>query len=221
MNDSPTPTPSPEPKPAETPTPTETPKEEPKSEEKPSLIGGKPEEKPADKPKDEGKPEDKPKDEPPPALTVEDFKDLENFKADDPFLKDFVGIMNNTELDAKARSAELLKLQTNLMKDFSERGQQAFIQTREGWQSEVAKLPEFANGKLEPALGGISKLVERFGSAETRQAFDLTGAGDHPAIIKFLHNIAKVIGEPTGDDPKPNPGPRSESDRAQILYPSS
>lgn len=152
-------------------------------------------------------------------LSLDDFKEIEGFDANDPHMKSYIDLMNDPALAPKDRATKLLELQREVMKAHSEKGDQAFIQMQEQWQAEIKADPEFANGKLEPALGGISKLLDRYGSAETRQAFDFTGAGNHPAIVRFLHKISSVLNEPGIDPSRINPA-ATPKDPASILYPN-
>lgn len=178
-----------------------------------------------DPPAGDPKPGEQPKTEegvkPPEAvpLSAEDFKDIEGFDANDPHTKSYIELMNDAALSPKDRATKLLELQREVMKAHSEKGDQAFIQMQEQWQNEIKSDPEFAGGKLEPALGGISKLLDRFGTAETRQAFDYTGAGNNPHVVKFLHKMSLVLNEPGIDPSRINPA-ATPRDPASTLYPN-
>ena len=202
MSESPTPSATPEPTPSLANQPTPTPSDPP--------AGDPPA---GDPPKEPAKaPEVVP-------LSADDFKDFEGFDPEDPHTKSYIELMNDGALSPKDRATKLLELQREVMKAHSEKGDQAFIQMQEQWQNEVRADPEFANGKLEPALGGISKLIDRYGSAELRQAFDYTGAGNNPHVVKFLHNISKVLNEPGIDPSRINPA-NVPKDPASLLYPN-
>ena len=133
-------------------------------------------------------------------LSVDDFKELEGFDAADPALKTYVDLLNDKELSPKDRGVKLIELQKQVMQSLSEKSTQAFVELQGKWQDEVRNDPEFSGGKLEPALGGIAKLLTRFGDEKTKEAFDYTGAGNHPAIVRFLHKVSSVLNEP-GPDP--------------------
>jgi len=199
-------TPEPSPTPEATP-PTTTPPTEPAS-----LIGDAVAK--AEPSKEEPKVEPKAETTP---LTIEDFKEIEGFDAADPTLKSYVDLMNDPALTAKDRSIKLIELQKQVMKDLSDKSTQAFVKLNQEWEEQVRSDPEFANGKLEPALGGIAKLVTRFGDEKTKEAFDYTGAGNHPAIVKFLHKVSQVLNEPGPDPVKIQPSTPART-RAQILF---
>lgn len=78
-------------------------------------------------------------------------------------------------------------------------------ETQDNWVKEVKADPVIGGEKLDAALGSIQKLFNRYGDKPTevggsvgmklKEAFNLTGAGNHPAVIKFLYNIAQELGE--------------------------
>jgi hypothetical protein len=88
---------------------------------------------------------------------------------------------------------------------------------QEQWSNEVNADPDVGGDKLAPTTGAIAKIIDKYGTKELRQAFDLTGAGNNLHVIKFLAKIAKDLTEP-------GPGPSSlpagvEKSLAQKLYP--
>lgn len=156
----------------------------------------------------------------PAPLTVEAFKDLIPTGTDastDPHFTKFLEVMNDTKLDASQRGIELYKLQTDVMKGLSEKGASDFAKTNEDWQAATVADPLFADGKLAPALAQVSKLVDKYGTAELRAALDLTGAGNHPEVVKFFYKIAKDLNEPGADPINVRP-PSAEKTQAQRLY---
>lgn len=211
MNDAPTPQNSPQPE--QTPTPP-TP-----TSEAPSLInGGKSGETPAAEPPKEGAEPPKKEEAPAPTLvTAEDFKEIEGFDANDPHVKQFIDLQNDPSLSPKDRAMKLLNLQKEVMAAVSEKGTTAFTELQNKWQQEVLADPEFAGEKLAPALAQIGGLIDKFGTEETRQAFDYTGAGNHPAIVRFLHKVSSVLNEP-GPDPTRVDPPVLPKTRAQKMF---
>ena len=155
-----------------------------------------------------------------PPLTIDAFKELIpagiDASADPNFVK-FLEVMNDPKLDATARGVELYKLQSDVMKGLSEKGAADFAKTNEEWQAATVADPLFANGKLAPALAQVSKLVDKYGTAELRSALDLTGAGNHPEVVKFFYKIAKDLNEPGADPINTRPA-SAEKTQAQRLY---
>lgn len=163
----PPPTTTPETKPPEpAPTPAET--------SKPSLVA------------------EPPKPEP---LTVESLKFPEGSEVDPTIRDELLGVMNNAELDPKGRAQALVDLHQKALEQASEKASEFYRETRDKWATETRT--EFGE-KLNPALGDIAKLIDEYGGNETqraelRDAFTMTGAGDHPGVVRLLHNVAKVL----------------------------
>ena len=155
-----------------------------------------------------------------PPLTIDAFKELIPAGVDasaDPHFVKFLEVMNDPKLDATARGVELYKLQSDVMKGLSEKEAADFAKTNEEWQAATEADPLFANGKLAPALAQVSKLVDKYGTAELRSALDLTGAGNHPEVVKFFYKIAKDLNEPGADPINTRPA-SAEKTQAQRLY---
>lgn len=107
----------------------------------------------------------------------------------------FVGLVNKFGIPRDA-VAELVALQEQTMKAASEANSALWNGMQDTWRQEVAADPVIGGTKQQETLGAISKLVDQFGTPELRQAFDLTGAGNNPHVIRFLAKVAKELGEP-------------------------
>lgn len=182
------------------PTP-EPPKEEPKVEE-PSK-----EEPKADEPKVE-------------PLTAEAVKLPEGVEVNQEAFGSFIEIMNNAELSPQERAQQLIDLQLKYAAEASEAISTAYEKTREEWAESVRADPKIGGAALEANLGKISKMIDQHGTPELREALDLTGAGDHPEVVKFFLNLANKFTE-GGPTPSAAPTtPVTEEERAARLYPS-
>lgn len=96
--------------------------------------------------------------------------------------------------------------------------QEAQAAQEAAWVSEIKADPEIGGAKLEGNLSVAAKAIDAFGGADLRQALTITGAGNHPAIVRAFVEIGKAISEDNfirsnGADP----GGRSA---AETLYPS-
>lgn len=216
----------------------ETPKEEPKTEEKPApetaadkLYPKDGEEKPEEKAAEE---EEAPKEEPKPALTPEQitaaaaeykFELPEGFKPDEAKMTTFRELAAKRGLD-QTEAQELLNLGLDQAKTTGEAVlaniENQWNTTLETWKTELQADPDIGGAKTEGALRVIGRALDEYGSPEARQAFDLTGAGWNPAIVRFVHKMAAALSEgqpvipkgPTGQRAK-TPGGRLYSSPAQ------
>lgn len=153
-------------------------------------------------------------------LTADALKFPEGVTVDEPIRDELLSIMNNQELAPAARAQALADLHLKAVTLASEKGSQAYQDLQKQWKGQAEA--EFGE-RLDPTLGGISKLIDEFAgtraqAAELRDLFALTGAGNSPSMIRFLDNVAKklvVEGRPVAGTPS-NAGKSA----AEILYPN-
>lgn len=148
----------------------------------------------------------------------EEIKLPEGMAIDETTTKEFVDLVNKHGLPRSA-VADLVNLQANAMKAFSEKGNQLWDEMQTTWQTEVKNDPDVGGVKQEEALTRISKLVDQYGTPELRGAFDLTGAGNNVHVIKFLDKIARELGEPGSVSGKPADN-KEQKTLAERLYPN-
>jgi DNA-directed RNA polymerase subunit F len=85
------------------------------------------------------------------------------------------------------------------------------------WADQVKKDPEIGGAKLETTVGTIGKALDEFGAPGVREALRVTRAGNHPAIVKTIFNMAQALSEGTHVQGKPSAPPKSLS---ELFYPS-
>lgn len=68
-----------------------------------------------------------------------------------------------------------------------------WVNTRKAWQEEVKSDPIYGRNRHETFLRDAALVRDKFGSERFKQMIDLTGAGDHPGMMDFVHNIAKFM----------------------------
>jgi hypothetical protein len=82
-----------------------------------------------------------------------------------------------------------------------------FAAQQAAWQAAVKADAEIGGDKLPAVLADAKKVIERYGSKELAQTLSVTGAGNNLSVIKFLHNLSKVILEqPPASTGSPSPG---------------
>lgn len=150
-------------------------------------------------------------------MKLDEIKVPEGLEVDETVAKPFVEIVNKFGLGRDA-VAELVTLQANAMKAASEKSTQVWTKMQEDWTAAVKADPDIGGEKLAPALGQIAKLIDHYKIPELRAAFDLTGAGNNPHVIKFLSKIANDLGE--SHFVAPNSPSGGAKTAAEILYPN-
>lgn len=67
--------------------------------------------------------------------------------------------------------------------------------TIDGWKEEIEKDPDLGGANREKALATIGRALDDYGSPEARQAFDSTGAGWNPAIVRMIYKMSSALTE--------------------------
>lgn len=120
----------------------------------------------------------------------------EGFTLDEKQSGDFIALMNDQNLSRSELAQKLVDQYAGLMKAGSEKGTQDFMNLQAQWRETIEKDPEIGGANLPVTTSGIGKLLEKYGSAEAREAFDTTGAGNNPHIVRMLAKMAKDLNEP-------------------------
>ena len=156
-------------------------------------------------------------------LSMEALKFPEGVEVDQEMATGLLGVLNDQNLSAEGRAQALVDLHLKAVDAASEKASQFYRELQDEWVGQAVK--EFGGEeKLKPILGDVAKLIDEFGGTpeqrtELRDLFSLTGAGNSPRMVGFLHNIAQklaVEGKPATGGSPPNAG-RSA---AEILYPN-
>lgn len=186
-----------------------------------------------DKPEDKGEGEDKSedkgeddKDGDKTGLTIDDIKLPEGVDlANEEQINEFVELVNQHNL-SKEVVQDLVDYQARLAEQASERAGEAFAQMQEQWQQEAHDRFGGAD-KLETALARISGVLTEYGKQDDvpegteqklRDAFAMTGAGNHPEVVAFMDWVSSHFEE--GSLVSGQPGTSDDRTVAQVLYPS-
>lgn len=129
----------------------------------------------------------------------------------------------------QAAAQKLVDFQSKLMADATKTNLDAAEKMRTEWRAQVTADKDIG-GKLPEVKATVATAIDSLGAEAAksfREALDLTGAGDHPAIIKGLFKWAQDRNEGThvsGGAPSKHgqvkPGTPDRPSPAQAMYPS-
>jgi hypothetical protein len=207
--------------------------------------------KPADapKPEDAAKPEGeaKPLDaKPEPLAPIEYVYELPNtLKMDDGLKTELHTALDAFRADPAKGAQPLIDLHNKLVSDFITQNAEAtlrnqhkaFNDTRSQWNTDWAADPEIGGSGYQTSMRAIARMRDQFvsdalpGTAKYQtdlKGFEdflrITGAGDHPAFGRFLHNVARAFDEPApppvNTKPPPNHGQKPGSSKEKLYGPS-
>lgn len=189
-----------------------------KDDAKKSLLGD--DAKKEGEKKEEAKPTEAPA-----QIDLKAIKLPDGFKADEALLNDFAKLLQDTNLTPQTRAQGLLDLHAKQLQAAVSAPLAEYNRQREGWVKSVAADKDIGTGDEKNPLKAevktaIAKVVDQYGGgSELRQVLDVTGAGDHPAFIKFLSNISKHLTEGTTVQGSPTTS-GGDLSPAQRMYPN-
>lgn len=163
-------------------------------------------------------PDGKPVPEAPPTYT---FKLPEGVTLDDKELGKFTQILGKNHASPEF-AQDLMNLYTAeagaMVERFVTEQRKAWSETNETWIAAVRADPEIGGNRIDTVLQATRQLVGQFGGdanqqAELRKMLAMTGAGNHPAMARFLYRIATALGEGT---PVPAPTPKASPDKTNL-----
>jgi hypothetical protein len=184
----------------------------PGADHKPSAVNDKP-------------PETKPSavNDPPPApFEAAKLQLPEGMKTDDPLFTKFSGLMTDEKLSPHERGQQMLNLYSDAVKASREASKEAWNNVQKEWSTKTTSDPEIGGAKWDSTKTTIAKVIDGLGpelASGLREALDVTGAGNHPAVAKALFKWASMLTEGTYVQGK---GPaESTPDLAKTFFPNS
>jgi hypothetical protein len=151
--------------------------------------------------------------EPPPPRTYEPFKAPEGVTFDEKQIKQLTDIVGVHQLpqEAAQQLIDLYVSETNRFREEVARHQvEVWNRTKEQWINDVKSDPELGGNRMETVLGNAKHFIENLAGTKEQfnqlmTALDMTGMGNHPALIRLFANAYERYREPS---PVPaNPGP--------------
>lgn len=93
-----------------------------------------------------------------------------------------------------------------------------WVKLNESWIAEIRADPEIGGNRIDTVLQATRNLVEQYGGNASekkalRDMLGMTGAGNHPTLVRFLYRIAKAQGE---GSPVPAPTPQASPDKTNL-----
>ena len=196
----PTPTPDPNPDPNPDPDPSPDPNPEPKSDPDPTPEG---------------------------EFAFDQIEVPEILDVDNELGQEFLGIMNNKELDRAGTAKAFLDLYAKGVEALLDERSTTWVETNAEWKKAFKADPHYGAQHADENLGKVAKAINDFAAAEKerlgddapdvgkalRESLSLTGAGNHPETLKFLIWLSDQSGEGTPLRGQPSGGEQSRADK--------
>lgn len=127
-------------------------------------------------------------------------------------------VMNDTALSPRDRVQKLVELQSMLASRAAKEAETAWTTMQNEWRQQAAALPEIGGAAMPQTVATIQKGLKVAGATPAFfEAMALTGAGNHPEVLRVLHALTKNLSEgaPVSGTP-----PKGKLSPEQRLYPN-
>lgn len=148
--------------------------------------------------------------------TYTDFKLPDGFTADETALKAASDLFADSGL-SQEQAQKFIDLAASREKAAAQAGVQAFADLQTRWVSEIKADPEIGGDRLQASIASAARAIDRLAVPGLREALDLTGAGNNPAIVKAFARLGQLIAEDRfrpGNGAPPNP----QRSPAEVIY---
>lgn len=130
-----------------------------------------------------------------PAVPVyTEFKLPEGMTIDEAGMKPAVDLFKESGL-SQEQAQKFIDLATSREVAAAQKGQQAYVDVQNKWVSEIKADPEIGGDKLTASIATSDALIDRLAIPGLKEALNLTGAGNNPAIAKAFVRLGKMIQE--------------------------
>lgn len=147
----------------------------------------------------------------------EEFEIPEGYETDDSKMGDFKEWAKESGLSQKQAQSVINKAAKHEA-DIVAGQYKTWEETQDKWIAEGKADEEFGGDNYDESVGIAKKAIDQFGTDELKNALVVTGAGNHPEIIRAFYRVGKAMSE---DTVNPNKVLTSEKkDAASILYPN-
>jgi hypothetical protein len=75
------------------------------------------------------------------------------------------------------------------------RSVQAFVDLQTKWVSEIKADPEIGGNRFTASMAAAGRAIDRLGVPGLKEALNLTGAGNNPAIVKAFVRLGQMVSE--------------------------
>jgi hypothetical protein len=158
----------------------------------------------------------------------EDFKTPEGFTIPPEIATEISTVFKEVNI-SQADGQKLIDLYAKHTQEALQAPADFYADKQEEWRNTINADPEIGGSKLNGVRVSIAKLIDSLGDSALadgfREAMDYTGAGNHPAVVKWLSRIAQKL---TEGGPVRGAGPSLDGMRrpgegrptaAQAIYP--
>lgn len=150
-------------------------------------------------------------------LAYADFALPDGVEVDADTLDEARGLLAELKLPQE-QAQRLVDFYAGRMRRFGEAQAGAWATLNEKWVADVKADREIGGDRMAETMAAATRAMDRFGTPGLREALMMTGAGNHPEIIRFVARVGRATAE---DRFFAAAGASTDAARsaAQVLYP--
>lgn len=154
-----------------------------------------------------------------PAIPVyKEFTLPEGMTVDEPGMKAATDLFKEARLPQE-QAQKFIDLAVGREKAAAEASVKAYVELQNKWVSEIKADPEIGGDRLDATMASCARAIDRLAVPGLKDALNMTGAGNHPAIVKAFNRLGQLLSE---DRFRPGNGapPAATQTPADKLYPN-
>ncbi len=149
-------------------------------------------------------------------VTYEAFKLPEGAAVDPESLASATELFRASALNQE-QAQKFIDLAVSREQSAARKGVQAFVDLQNKWVSEIKADPDIGGERLTSSLASASRAIDRLGVPGLREALNLTGAGNHPAVVKAFVRLGQMVSEDRFL-PGKDAAPAASRSPAEVIY---
>jgi hypothetical protein len=153
---------------------------------------------------------------PPEAPAYGEFKLPEGATVDGASLEQATALFKEAGLPQE-QAQKFIDLAVSREQAAAHKGVQAFVDLQTKWVSEIKADPEIGGTRFEASMARASRAIDRLGVPGLKEALNLTGAGNNPAIVKAFVRLGQMVSEDRFM-PGRNAAPAASRSPAETIY---
>lgn len=122
----------------------------------------------------------------------------EGVTIDDKTLTDFKGLLADAKLTPSERAQKIIDMHVGALKAAAEGPGKVWTEMQEKWQGEVKADKEMGGTNFDATRSTIAKAISDVMGDQAKEVFDafqFTGAANHPAIVRLMLRVGKALTE--------------------------
>lgn len=150
-------------------------------------------------------------------LTYADFAIPEGVEVDAETLSEARTLLGEMHLPQE-QAQRLVDFYAGKIRQFGAAQSENWVKLNEKWVGDFKADREIGGDRIQETVAAATRAMDRFGTPGLREALIMTGAGNHPEVIRFVARVGKATAE---DRFVVAAGASAGSSRsaAEVLYP--